>query len=80
MRNLQEQVKKALLPKIVLTFNYSSHFKIFKNSQPSLLNFKSFSRSQEHFFLAVGQNNFGNKTPFMANFVTSNIKIDNFSI
>ena len=25
--------------------------------------FNSFSRSLEHFFLAVGQNNFGNKIP-----------------
>ena len=34
------------------------------NSQPSASNFKSFSRSLEQFFLAVGQNNFGNKIPF----------------
>ena len=26
--------------------------------------FKSFSRSVEHFFLTIGQNNFGNKIPF----------------
>ena len=29
----------------------------FENSQPSASNFKSFSRSLEHFFLTVGQNN-----------------------
>ena len=31
---------------------------------PAALNFKSFSRSLEQFFLTVGQNNFGNKIPF----------------
>ena len=39
-------------------------FEIFENSQPSAMNFKSFSRSLEQFFLTVGQNNFGNKIPF----------------
>ena len=34
------------------------------NSWPSASNFKSFSRLLEHFFLTVGQNNFGNKIPF----------------
>ena len=43
--------------------NYSSDLKIFENSRLSALNFKSFSRSLEHFFLTVGQNNFGNKIP-----------------
>ena len=36
----------------------------FANSQPSVSNFKTFSRSQEQFILTVGQNNFGNKIPF----------------
>ena len=40
------------------------NLKIFENSRPSASNFKSFSRSLEHFFLTVGQNNFGNKIPF----------------
>ena len=31
----------------------------------SASNFKSFSRSLEQFFLTVGQNNFGNKIPFL---------------
>ena len=31
---------------------------------PSASNIKSFSQSLEHFFLTVGQNNFGNKIPF----------------
>ena len=44
--------------------NCSSDLKTFANSRPSALNFKCFSKSQEHFFLTVGQNNFGNKTPF----------------
>ena len=39
---------------------------IFANSKPSASNFKSFSRSLEHFFLTVGQNNFGNKIPFVS--------------
>ena len=38
---------------------------IFANSLPSALNFKCFSRSLEHFFLTVGQNNFGNKIPYL---------------
>ena len=55
MRNLQEQVKKA----------FCYHLKIFANSPPSASNFKSFSRSLEQFFLTVGQNNFGNKIPYL---------------
>ena len=34
-----------------------------KNFQPSALNVKTFSQSLDHFFLTVGQNNFGNKMP-----------------
>ena len=45
--------------------NCSSDLKKFANSRPSGSNFKSFSRSLEHFFLTVGQNNFGNKIPFL---------------
>ena len=44
--------------------NCFSDLKNFANSRPSASNFKSFSQSLEHFFLTVGQNNFGNKTPF----------------
>ena len=44
--------------------NCSSDLKILQISRPSASNFKSFSRSLEHFFLKVGQNNFGNKIPF----------------
>ena len=42
------------------------HFdlKNLENSRLPASNFKSFSRSLEHFFLTVGQNNFGNKIPF----------------
>ena len=40
--------------------NSSSDLKKFANSCTSVLNFKRFSRSLEQFFLAVGQNNFGN--------------------
>ena len=68
MRNLQEQVKKAfcyqkLLWPFTVWINCSSNLKNFANSWPSALNFKSFSRSLEQFFLTVGQNNFGNKVP-----------------
>ena len=43
--------------------NCSSDLKIFANSRHSASNFKSFSPSVQHFFLTVGQNNFGNKIP-----------------
>ena len=46
--------------------NCSSDLKIFENSRPSASNFKSFFfRSLEQFVLTVGQNNFGNKIPFL---------------
>ena len=54
LRNLQKQVKKAFC---------SSDLKNFASTQPSASNFESFSESLEHFFLTVGQNNFGNKIP-----------------
>ena len=38
---------------------------VFANSWPSASHFKSFSQSVEHFFLTVGQNNFGNKIPLL---------------
>ena len=48
-----------------VTKNCSSDLKIFANSRPSASNLKSFSRTLVHFFLTVGQNNFGNKIPFL---------------
>ena len=45
--------------------NCSSDLKFFVNSWPSASNFKSFSRSQEQFFLTVGENNFGIKIPIL---------------
>ena len=54
--------------------NCSSDLKTFANSQPSASNFKSFSRSLEHFFLTVGQNNFGNKIAFRTVMMTSKTK------
>ena len=70
MRNLQEQVKNAFCyQKMFWPFtawiNCSSDHKNFENSQPSVSNFKSFSRSLEHFFLTVGQNHFCNKIPYL---------------
>ena len=68
MRNLPEQIKKAfcyqkLFWPFTIWINCSSDLKNFANSQPSALNFKSFTQSLEQFFLTVGQNNFGNKIP-----------------
>ena len=68
MRNLQEQVKKAscyqkLFWPFTVWMNCSSDLKKILNYEPSSSNFKSFSRSQEQFFLTVSQNNFGNKIP-----------------
>ena len=58
MRNIQEQVKKA--------FCYQKlfwPFTVWINCTNDLK--KKFSRSLEQFFLSVGQNNFGNKIPFL---------------
>ena len=52
-----------------IRINYSSDLKIFANSWPSALNFKSFSQSVEQFFLTVVQNNFSNKIPFLDSFI-----------
>ena len=49
--------------------NCSRDIKMFSNSQPSASNFKRFSRSLEIFFITVGQNNFGNKIPFLTSLV-----------
>ena len=70
IRNLHEQVKKAFCyQKLFWPFsvwiNCSSDLKIISNSPPSSSNFKSFSRSREQFFLAIGKNNFGNKITFL---------------
>ena len=70
LRNLQEQVKKAfcyqkLFWPFTVWINCSSDLKNFENSWPSASNFKSFSQLLEQFFLTVGQNNFGNKIPFL---------------
>ena len=50
---------------------------------------QSFSRSLEHFFLTVGQNNFGNKIPFLSGnedlsllyfWVTPNTELENCAV
>ena len=51
----------SLFQQIVLVIS-----KLFANSRTSDLHFKSFSRSLEFFFLTVGQNNFGNRIPFLS--------------
>ena len=53
--------------------NCSSDPKYFENSQLSASNFKSFSWSLEQFFLTVGQNNFGNKIPFLFSFLKAKV-------
>ena len=63
IKNLQEQVKKAfcywkLFWPFSVWINCSSHLKNFANSQPSALNFKSFSRSLEIFFLTARSEQF----------------------
>ena len=73
LRNLQQQVKKAFVSKIVLTFHCLNKLfflgcrdlKCFANYRPSASNFKRFSRSEEQFLFTVGQNNFGNKIPIV---------------
>ena len=71
MRNLVEQVKKAfcnhkLFWPFTVWIHCPSDLKNVANSPPSALNYKSFSRSLEQFFLTVGQNSFGNKIPFVS--------------
>ena len=70
LRNLQEQVKTAfcyqkLFWPFTVWINCSSDLKNFANSWLSASNFESFSQSLEQFFLTVGQNNFGDKVPFL---------------
>ena len=57
-------LKRFLLRRI----NFYCDLKNVENSQPSKASastFKSFPQSLEHFFLTAGQNNFGNKIPFL---------------
>jgi hypothetical protein len=60
---IYELYQKLFWP-FTVWINCSSDLKIFANSWPSASNLQSFFRSLEQFFLAVGQNNFGNKIPF----------------
>ena len=62
----RNKLKRILLPKIVLTFHCLN--KLFSWSQ-IFCKFSafSFSRSLEQCFLTEGQNNFGNKIPFLCN-------------
>ena len=62
LSNLELTGNRLLLDQ---TLGCSSSLKNFANSRPSASKFKSFSRSLKHFFLTVGQNNFGNKIPFV---------------
>ena len=64
-RNMQEELEKEELEKRSITKNCLNDLKNFANSRSSASNFKSFSRSQEQFFLTVGQKIFGNKIPLL---------------
>ena len=85
MRNLQEEVRKAFCHQklswiFTVWVNCSCDLKIFANSRPSALNFKSFSWSIEQFFLAVGKNNFGNKIPFFSIFSLGRANVDDWKV
>ena len=75
----EEQVKKAfwyqkLFWPFTVWINCSSDLKkISNNSRPSNSKFKSFSHSLQHFFLTVGQNNLGNKIPFLLSLETKQL-------
>ena len=47
------------------TVRIDCYLKYFANFRPSASNFNFFFWSLEQFFLTVGQNNFGNKMPFL---------------
>ena len=70
LRNLQEQVVKAfcyqkLFWPFTVWMNCSSDRNCFCKFSAFSLEFQKFSRSLEQFFPTVGQNNFGNKIPFL---------------
>ena len=76
--NLQEQVRKAFCyQELFWTFavwtNCSSDLIFFANSRPSALNFIFFSITRTFFFLTLGQNNFGNKIPWLHPFLFYNL-------
>ena len=69
LRNLQEQVKKVfcyqtLFWPFTVWINCSKDLKFFCKFSAFSLEFQKFF-SIEQFFLTVGQNNFGNKIPFL---------------
>ena len=79
----RNKLKKHSVSNIVLTFhslNYSNDHKNFANLRPSSSNFKSCSRSLEQLCLTVGQNNFGNKMPFISLKIALSFNLLNFSI
>ena len=64
-RTILETSRHSVTKNCSVPTNCSSNLKIFANSQPSASNFKRFSRSLQQFVHIVGQNNFGNKIPFL---------------
>ena len=67
--NTLRTVSKPNTSKVRFSCNFfAKRSQIFqkKNFLLPSLSFSSFSWSQEHFFLPVGQNNFGNKIPFFS--------------
>ena len=55
---------QKLFRPFTIWINCSSDPKNFATSRPSALNFKSFSRTLEQFFLTIGHNIFGNKISY----------------
>jgi hypothetical protein len=82
--HVQEQIKKTfcyqkLFWASTVWINCSSDFKKFENSRPSASNFKKKSGLLEWFFLIVGQNNFGNKIPFLSkSSILQSVPLDSF--
>ena len=64
VRNIQDQVKKAFCyQKLFWPFTVWINCSNCSDSWPSASNSKSFPRSHKQYFLTVGQNHFGKKTP-----------------
>ena len=59
------------MPKFVLTFHCLNKLFYWSQRFCKFSAFKTFSWSLEQFFLTVGQNNFGNKIPYLEFFLTS---------
>ena len=70
--NLNYNCPNSLVKKAFCYQKLFWHFTVRTNCSSDL---KSFSQSLEQFFLTVGQNNFGNKIPFLVSFFIQNKRI-----